>query len=85
MTRPESVVLLDVWNRVSPMRRLSILASSVLEGEHSWIAISRLLALASVMAAQLPIEERIVLADQMRHEAELLDPEVDQPFRGRVN
>ena len=73
--RSRSVVLLDVWNRVDPMRKLSILASSVLEGQHSWIAISRLLALASVMGAELPIEERVVLAAQMRREADVLDPD----------
>jgi hypothetical protein len=67
--------MLDVWNKIAPMRKLSILASSILEGQHSWLAISRLIAVASVMAAELPPEERIILADQMRAEADLLDPE----------
>jgi hypothetical protein len=70
--------LLDLWKRVDPMRRLAILANSVLEGQHAWVSISRLLALVVVMADKLPVEERLVLAAQMRREAELLDPDEQQ-------
>jgi hypothetical protein len=55
------------------MRRLAILANSVLEGKQSREAVSRLLATVAVMAAHLPLEERIVIAHQMRSEADLLD------------
>jgi hypothetical protein len=73
MIRPANINLLNAWNRTPMMLRVSILARSLLEGEHGSEAVAKLIALAAVMASSLTLEQRITIAHQMRNEADQLD------------
>jgi hypothetical protein len=60
------------------MTRLSILAAMVVQGERAQVAVAKLIALASVMAAMLDGEARVAIAQQLRAEADMLTPPPDR-------
>jgi hypothetical protein len=64
--------MINAWNATPFVRRLAILCETVLEGQRTIEAISKLLAIVVVLASHLNSEARVAIADQSRREAALL-------------
>ena len=69
---------LVAWNRTDLMTRLSLLARLVVNGERADLAVSKLVALVSLMASMLSAEARVAIAAQLRDEADVLCPPLDR-------
>ena len=65
-------------NRKPLMMRLSILAGMTVNGERGDLAVSKLVALVSLMASMLSSEARVAIAAQLRAEADMLAPPLDR-------
>ena len=76
--QPRNAQLLVAWNRTDLMTRLSILARLVVNGERADLAVSKLVALVSLMASMLSPESRVCIAQQLRDEADMLCPPLDR-------
>ena len=76
--QPRNAQFLVAWNRTDLMTRLSILARLVVNGERADLAVSKLVALVSLMASVLSSEARIAIAQQLRGEADMLAPPPDR-------
>ena len=75
MQLSSSSMLVRAWNRTPLHRRVAILMKSVLEHEHSQLAVSKLICAATVMAMHLEnAQSRSEIAALLRSEAEDLDP-----------
>jgi hypothetical protein len=62
------------------MTRLTLLARSVVDGERPEVGVSKLIGLAALMASFLGAEQRPLIANHLRDEADALVP----PFEGRA-
>ena len=69
---------LVAWNRTDLMTRLSLLARLVVNGERADLAVSKLVALVSLMASMLSAAARVAIAAQLRAEADVLCPPLDR-------
>ena len=66
------------WHRAPLMRKLEILAASIVNGEHALEAVVKLLSLVALMASMLSPAARICVAAQMKEEADALCPPPDR-------
>jgi hypothetical protein len=73
MMRP-SEKYIQAFHRAPLMTRLVVLARAVVHGERGDVAASKLINLATVMAAMLSGRARLEIAAQLRDAAEMLAP-----------
>jgi hypothetical protein len=60
------------------MTRLTLLARSVVDGERPEVGVGKLISLVALMASFLRAEQRLMIANQLRDEAEALAPSFER-------
>jgi hypothetical protein len=60
------------------MAKVTVLARLMVNGERADLAVSKLVALVSLMASMLSSEARVAIAQQLRAEADMLCPPLDR-------
>jgi hypothetical protein len=81
MAQPLSNInLMKAWNKTPLMTRLTLLARSVVNGERPEVGVGKLIGLVALMASFLGAEQRLLIANQLRDEADALAP----PFERRA-
>ena len=60
------------------MAKVTVLARLMVNGERADLAVSKLVALVSLMASMLSSEARVAIAQQLRAEADILCPPLDR-------
>ena len=60
------------------MTKVTVLARLMVNGERADLAVSKLVALVSLMASMLSSEARVAIAQQLRAEADALCPPLDR-------
>ena len=69
---------LAAWRRTDLMAKVTVLARLMVNGERADLAVSKLVALVSLMASMLSSEARVAIAQQLRAEADMLCPPLDR-------
>lgn len=69
---------LTAWQRTDLMTKLAVLARLTVQGEQAQLAVMKLVELCGLMASMLDAESRVAIAAQLRAEADMLAPPLDQ-------
>jgi hypothetical protein len=69
---------LSAWSRAPMQTKVAVMARMLVNDQQPLTAIARLIGLVIVMAANMSVEVRIAVADQLRSEADALCPPPDR-------